>query len=52
MPRGERKGNKETKKPKAEKNKVKSGNTPSPLAASGFQANSTLTGKKPEKSGR
>lgn len=52
MPRGESKGNKEKKKPKAEKNKAKSGNTPFPLAAAGFQSNSSLTGKKPDKSAK
>ncbi len=37
MPRGERNGNKESKKPKAEKNKVKSGNTPSPFQPVAFR---------------
>ncbi len=52
MPRGEKKGNKEKKKPKADKNKAKSGNTPFPMAAAGFQSNSSLTGNKPGKSGK
>lgn len=46
MPRGEKKGNKEKKKPKADKNKVKTGNTPSPMSVAGFQPGSSLTGKK------
>ena len=48
MARGEQKSNKEKKKPKADKNKAKTGNTPSPFATAGFQTNSSLTGKKPK----
>lgn len=34
MAKGQQKGNRETKKPKADKNKPSSGNTPSPSAKS------------------
>ncbi len=46
MAKGQQKSNKEKKKPKADKNKEKTGNTPSPFASAGFQTNSSLTGKK------